>query len=43
MPATGGELTQLTNDPTPDWNPRWSPDGKEIAFYATGAATVTSG
>ena len=34
LPATGGEMTQLTNDPTPDWNPRWSPDGKEIAFYA---------
>ena len=32
--ATGGEMTQLTDDPTPDWNPRWSPDGKEIAFYA---------
>jgi Tol biopolymer transport system component len=34
LPATGGEMTQLTNDPTPDWSPRWSPDGKEIAFYA---------
>jgi Tol biopolymer transport system component len=34
LPAAGGEMTQLTDDPTPDWNPRWSPDGKEIAFYA---------
>ncbi|MBA3271898.1 MAG: PD40 domain-containing protein [Acidobacteria bacterium] len=34
LPATGGEMTQLTTDPTPDWCPRWSPDGGEIAFYA---------
>ena len=27
-------MTQLTTDPTDDWAPRWSPDGKEIAFYA---------
>ena len=27
-------MTPLTTDPTPDWNPRWSPDGREIAFYA---------
>lgn len=34
MPSAGGEMTPLTNDPTPDWNPRWSPDGSQIAFYA---------
>ena len=34
LPSTGGEMTPLTNDPTPDWDPRWSPDGREIAFYA---------
>ena len=34
LPSAGGEMTQLTTDPTPDWNPRWSPDGSEIAFYA---------
>ncbi|HUE86093.1 MAG TPA: hypothetical protein VMO26_08450 [Vicinamibacterales bacterium] len=27
-------MTPLTNDPTPDWHPRWSPDGNEIVFYA---------
>jgi Tol biopolymer transport system component len=27
-------MQQLTNDPAPDWGPRWSPDGKEVAFYA---------
>jgi Tol biopolymer transport system component len=34
MPVDGGDMTQLTTDPTPDWNPRWSPNGQEIAFYA---------
>jgi Tol biopolymer transport system component len=34
LPSTGGEMTPLTNDPTPDWDPQWSPDGSEIAFYA---------
>lgn len=34
MPTDGGEMTQLTTDPTPDWFPSWSPDGSEIAFYA---------
>lgn len=30
-----GELRQLTNDPAPEWAPRWSPDGRELAFYAS--------
>src|SRR6185295_8247563 len=34
LPAAGGEMTPLTTDPAPDWDPRWSPDGREIAFYA---------
>jgi Tol biopolymer transport system component len=34
LPADGGEMTPLTTDPAPDWNPRWSPDGSLIAFYA---------
>ena len=34
MSVAGGELQQLTTDPTPDWLPAFSPDGKEIAFYA---------
>ncbi len=34
LPATGGEMTQLTTDPTPDWSPKWSPDGTQIAFYS---------
>jgi len=27
-------MTPLATDPTPDWAPRWSPDGNEIAFYS---------
>ena len=34
LPSEGGQMTQLTTDPTDDWAPRWSPDGKEMAFYA---------
>ena len=34
LPAAGGEMTQLTTDPTPEWTPSWSPDGSEIAFHA---------
>ena len=34
LASGGGEMTQLTDDPTPDWRPSWSPDGNEIVFYA---------
>ncbi len=34
LPSEGGQMSQLTTDPTPDWAPEWSPDGKEIAFYS---------
>lgn len=34
LPAAGGQMRQLTTDPTPDWAPSWSPDGSQIAFYA---------
>jgi dipeptidyl aminopeptidase/acylaminoacyl peptidase len=30
--ANGGSLRQLTTNPGPDANPRWSPDGKLIAY-----------
>jgi eukaryotic-like serine/threonine-protein kinase len=32
--ASSGEMRQLTTDPTPDWAPKWSPDGQQVAFYA---------
>ncbi|MDD8017662.1 MAG: S9 family peptidase [Bacteroidota bacterium] len=32
IPAAGGEAKQLTNSPKHDRHPRWSPDGKFIAF-----------
>jgi len=35
QPANGGEPWQLTSSPKGDFNPRWSPDGKKIAFIST--------
>ncbi len=32
IPSTGGEAKQLTSSPKHDRHPRWSPDGKSIAF-----------
>jgi len=32
IPTTGGNASQLTNSPKHDRHPRWSPDGKLIAF-----------
>jgi dipeptidyl aminopeptidase/acylaminoacyl peptidase len=34
VPAQGGEPLQLTNGPRRDDTPRWSPDGKTIAFVS---------
>jgi Tol biopolymer transport system component len=34
LPAEGGEMTQLTVEPTRDIQPMWSPNGKEIAFVS---------
>jgi len=33
--TTGGEPVRLTTSPAADYNPRWSPDGKTIAFLST--------
>jgi Tol biopolymer transport system component len=32
MRADGSVRRRLTNDPSIDWNPAWSPDGREIVF-----------
>lgn len=32
IPADGGELTKISDHPYDDTQPRWSPDGKRIAF-----------
>ncbi|MEZ4588621.1 MAG: S9 family peptidase [Gemmatimonadales bacterium] len=34
VPAAGGEPIQLTNSPKGDQSPRWSPDGRRIAFVS---------
>jgi eukaryotic-like serine/threonine-protein kinase len=34
VPLAGGEPEQLTTDSTAHFWPRWSPDGKEIAYHA---------
>lgn len=35
LPLTGGQPVQLTRSPKLDHSPRWSPDGKRIAFIST--------
>jgi Tol biopolymer transport system component len=34
IPLGPGEPLQLTRDPTPDWNPKFSPDEREVVFYS---------
>lgn len=40
MPSGGGEGFQLTNSPEADHSPRWSTDGKRIAFISGRAGTA---
>ncbi len=35
VPSGGGPVRQLTTSPAADYNGRWSPDGKSIAFLST--------
>jgi Tol biopolymer transport system component len=35
MPISGGKPVQLTRSPEADHSPRWSPEGKRIAFIST--------
>lgn len=35
IPASGGEAVSLTDPRWYAWGPRWSPDGTEIAFFAS--------
>lgn len=35
VPLLGGKARQLTRGPGSDFSPRWSPDGKKLAFVST--------
>jgi dipeptidyl aminopeptidase/acylaminoacyl peptidase len=37
VPATGGEPRRITRHPAADSRPRWSPDGRRLAFVSTRA------
>jgi Tol biopolymer transport system component len=37
MPLAGGEPVQLTSAPSDDFMPRWSPSGRELAYFSMGA------
>jgi Tol biopolymer transport system component len=39
MPLNGGAMRQITTDPTPDWAPRWSPQGDTLGFYSYRSGT----
>ena len=39
VPAKGGEPRRLTSSPAADSSPRWSPDGKKIAFVSGRSGT----
>jgi dipeptidyl aminopeptidase/acylaminoacyl peptidase len=43
IPAAGGESRMLVERPGPDFQPRWSPDGKTIAFLSRDGQTDTIG
>jgi TolB protein len=34
LSTEGGEMQQLTTDPTPDWSGAFSPNGEEVVFYS---------
>jgi Tol biopolymer transport system component len=39
MEPDGTGVAQVTNDPAPDFNPAWSPDGSKIAFESIRSGT----
>jgi len=43
VPLGGGEPVPLTTTSADEFGPRWSPDGREIAFYAVAAGSAGLG
>jgi TolB protein len=43
MNTDGSQMRRLTNDPRPDREPSWSPDGKHIAFIRLPANSIDIG
>jgi Tol biopolymer transport system component len=44
VPAGGGDVVPLTDSPSDEEDPRWSPDGREIAFWTAfrlGSMSIT--
>jgi WD40 repeat protein len=39
MDASGSNITRLTSDPAPEFDPAWSPDGDTIAFTGAGVGS----
>ena len=40
VPAGGGAPVQVTDDPAVDWNPVWSPSGRELYFISDRGGTM---
>lgn len=43
MTADGSDVTRLTSDPAPDYQPTWSPEGGRIAFVDAGNREMAPG
>lgn len=40
VPAAGGAIARITDDPAIDWNPVWAPDGRDLYFGSDRAGAL---